>query len=449
MIEARSRRRYQAMGVAFLVVAGLFLAGTIGMYNKAFTRFVAVTVRADTAGNQMMPGADVKVRGVVVGEVRAIDPGNGHADLRLALKPEKAGMIPANSSARLLPKTLFGERYVALDIPKQATTETLAAGDVIPQDRSASAMEIEKVLGDLMPVLQAVQPQQVSTTLNAVSQALAGRGDQLGETLVQLDRYLQDFDPSLPKMESVISRVDDVAENYADAAPDLMQAVNDLTTTSRTVVEQRGQLQQMTGALTSASGEMDRFLSANSNNFIRLAGTSRPTLELLAKYSPQYPCMLQQFQAGQKNADLTFGKGTDTPNMARMTLEITGSRGKYLPGRDDPKNLEDRGPRCYPFVEAPDSFPQYPPGGPLDDGSFKPEPPLDRDAVFPWKKTTGSAPASTSPQAASSSVANSQPERDLLAALMAPRLEVEPKAVPDWTSLLVGPLFRNAEVTVR
>jgi phospholipid/cholesterol/gamma-HCH transport system substrate-binding protein len=448
MIEARSRRRYQAMGIAFLVVAGLFLAGTIGMYNKAFTRFVAVTVRADTAGNQMMPGADVKVRGVVVGEVRAIDAGNGHADLRLALQPEKAGMIPANASARLLPKTLFGERYVALDIPKAAASATLSAGDVIPQDRSASAMEIEKVLGDLMPVLQAVQPQQVSTTLNAVSQALEGRGEQLGDTLVQLDRYLEDFDPSLPKMESVISRVDDVAENYADAAPDLMQAVNDLTTTSRTVVEQRGQLQQMTGALTSASGEMDRFLSANGNNFIRLAGTSRSTLELLAKYSPQYPCMLQQFQAGTKNADLTFGKGTDTPNMARMTLEITGSRGKYLPGRDDPKNLEHRGPRCYPFVEAPETFPQYPPGGPLNDGSFKPEPPLDRDAVFPWKKS-GGAPASTSPQSASSSVANSQPERDLLAALMAPRLQVQPKAVPDWTSLLVGPLFRNAEVTVR
>ena len=307
MIEVRSRRRYQAMGIAFLVVAGLFLAGTIGMYNKAFTRFVAVTVRADTAGNQMMPGADVKVRGVVVGEVRAIDAGNGHADLRLALQPEKAGMIPANASARLLPKTLFGERYVALDVPKEAASATLSAGDVIPQDRSASAMEIEKVFGDLMPVLQAVQPQQVATTLNAVSQALEGRGEQLGDTLVQLDRYLQGFDPSLPKLESVISRVDDVAENYADAAPDLMQAVNDLTTTSRTVVEQRGQLQQMTGALTSASGEMDRFLSANGNNFIRLAGTSRSTLELLAKYSPQYPCMLQQFQAGSKNADLTFG----------------------------------------------------------------------------------------------------------------------------------------------
>ncbi|MDI2029680.1 MCE family protein [Saccharopolyspora sp. TS4A08] len=449
MIESRSRRRHQAMGIAFLVVAGLFLAGTIGMYNKAFTRFVAVTVRADTAGNQMMPGADVKVRGVVVGEVRSIDAGNGHADLRLALQPDKAGMIPADASARLLPKTLFGERYVALDIPKGSTSDTLSAGDVIPQDRSASAMEVEKVLSDLMPVLQAVQPQQVSTTLNAVSQALQGRGDQLGETLVQLDRYLEDFDPSLPKMESVISRVDDVAENYADAAPDLMQAVNDLTTTSRTVVEQRTQLQQMTSTVTSASGEMDRFLSANGDNFIRLASTSRSTLELLAEYSPQYPCMLQQFQAGTKNADLTFGKGTDTPNMARMTLEITASRGKYLPGVDTPKNLEQRGPRCYPFVEAPDTFPQYPPGGPLDDGSTKPEPPLDRDALFPWKKTTGSAPASTSPQSASSSVANSRPERDLLAALLAPELEVQPGAVPDWTSVLVGPLFRNAEVTVR
>ncbi|RRO17505.1 MCE family protein [Saccharopolyspora rhizosphaerae] len=449
MIEERSRRRYQAMGIAFLVVAGLFLAGTIGMYNKAFTRFVAVTVRADTAGNQMMPGADVKVRGVVVGEVRAIDAGTGRADLRLALHPDKAEMIPANASARLLPKTLFGERYVSLDIPERAAATTLQAGDVIPQDRSASAMEVEKVLDDLMPVLQAVQPQQVATTLNAVSQALEGRGDQLGQTLVQLDTYLQDFNPSLPKLESVIGRIDDVAENYADAAPDLLQAVNDLTTTSRTIVEQRDQLRTMISTTTSASTEVDQFLAANSNNFIRLAGTSRETLELLAKYSPEYSCVLRQFHAGIENGDKTFGKGTDTPTMARMTLEFTGSRGKYLPGRDDHQNLEQRGPRCYPFVEPPDTFPQYPPDGPLEDGSVKPEPPMTRDQfMFPWKNTP-SAPASTTTQSASASVANSRPERDLLAALMAPQLETDPKAVPDWSSLLVGPLFRGAEVTLR
>ena len=40
MITTRGRRRYQVLGVAFLVVAALFFAGTIASYRKAFTPVV-------------------------------------------------------------------------------------------------------------------------------------------------------------------------------------------------------------------------------------------------------------------------------------------------------------------------------------------------------------------------------------------------------------------------
>ncbi|GAA2343196.1 MCE family protein [Saccharopolyspora halophila] len=437
------------MGVAFLAVVAMFLAGTIGAYNKVFTPHVPITLEADTAGNQMQSGADVKVRGVVVGEVREINAGRGGARLRLALQPDKAEMIPANVRARLLPKTLFGERYVSLDIPQRTANATLASGDVIAQDRSESAMEIEEVLDDLMPVLQAVQPQQVATTLDAVSQALRGRGEQLGDTLVQLDAYLEKFHPSLPKLESVIDRLDEVSNTYADAAPDLLRAVRDMSTTSRTIVEQKTQLQHLTGTLTSASTDIDRFMEVNAGNFIRLADTSRSTLELLAEYSPEYPCMLKQFEAGIEPANESFGKGSKHPNIGKFTLEVTASRGKYVPGRDDPKNLDQRGPRCYPFVEPPDTFPQYPPGGPIQDGSMHPEPPRSREEVFPWENDSP-APASTSPQAATGdSVANSPAERDLLSVLLSGQLDARPADVPDWSSLLVGPVYRGTEVNLK
>ena len=56
---------------------------------------------------------------------------------------------------------------------------------MIAQDRSATAVEVERVLDDLLPLLQAVQPQKLATTLGALSQALQGRGEQLGQTLVR------------------------------------------------------------------------------------------------------------------------------------------------------------------------------------------------------------------------------------------------------------------------
>ncbi|MGP4019606.1 MCE family protein [Saccharopolyspora sp. 5N708] len=441
MTGARSRRRYQALGVAFLVAAGLFFAGTIAAYRKAFTPVVAVSLETDRIGNQMRVGADVKVRGVVVGEVRGVRAAGDHAVLDLALQPEQAELIPASASARLLPKTLFGERYVSLQIPPNPGSRPLAAGAVIPQDRSASAIEIEQVLDDLLPVLQAVQPEKLSTTLSAVSQALDGRGEQLGDTLVQLDSYLARLNPSLPKLESVIARIDEVADTYDQAAPDLAQALSDLTTTSRTIAEQRTALQTMLGTVTGSADDLNRFLALNKDNLIELTGTSRSTLELLAEYAPEYPCMLGQFADSIPNAEASFGKGSPNPEIAKFTIEITASRGKYLPGVDTPRYLDQRGPRCYPWVEPPDTFPQYPPGGPVQDGSTFPEPPRDRDEVFPWNQV----PASTTPQ----SVANSPAERDLLSALLAPQLGVARADVPDWSGLLVGPLYRGAEVTLR
>ncbi|HEV2784399.1 MAG TPA: MCE family protein [Actinophytocola sp.] len=433
--------RYQLYGLVFLVIVGLLVALSIGFYRKSFTPIVPVRLEASHVGNQLREHADVKLRGLIVGEVRGIHPNGGFAVLDLALDPDHVSRIPANVSARLLPKTLFGERYVALQVPEHPD-RPIAAGDVITQDRTAAAIEIEQVLNDLMPVLRAVQPDKLAATLNAMSTALDGRGKQLGDTLVQLNTYLQQITPALPDLRANIARIAEVADTYADAAPDLFQALSDLTTTTQTVVEQRAGLANLFDTLTVASVDLTNFLAANRENLISLGTTARSTLEVLAKYAPEYPCLLEQLVDSIPAADAAFGKGTAHPNVSRVTIEITSSRGKYLPGVDTPRYEDKRGPRCYPVAKPPARFPQYPAGGPLKDGSTKPPPPKsDRPQDF----------QPTVPQAAASepSLPNSPAERDLIAALIAPSLGIMPADVPAWSSLLVGPLFRGAEVTLQ
>ena len=58
----------------------------------------------------------------------------------LVFEPGKVDMLPRDVSALLVPKTLFGERYVQLSIPDGTRAPHLAAGDVIEQDRSANAV---------------------------------------------------------------------------------------------------------------------------------------------------------------------------------------------------------------------------------------------------------------------------------------------------------------------
>src|SRR5699024_9432945 len=97
----------------------------------------------------------------------------------------------------------------------------------------------------------------------------------------------------------------------------------------------------------------------------------RPVAELLAKYAPEYPCVMGQMADLVPRINKAFGAGTDEPGLHAM-IEITVTRGKYEPGQDEPRFEEDRGPRCYEFEEYPDPFPQQPPDGPIKDGAVDP-----------------------------------------------------------------------------
>ena len=439
--------RRRLLGVVFIAIIALFLSFTVAMYNDAFTEVVKVTLKTDRVGNQLLVDSDVKVRGMIVGQVKGIRTSGDGAELDLALEPEQVKHIPANVSARLLPKTLFGERYVNLVLPDERQ-DPLTDGAVIEQDRSSSAIELERVLDDLMPVLQAVQPEKLATTLTAMSQALENRGKPLGETLVQLDAYLGEFNPQLPKLKDGISRLADVSNVYADAAPDLVQALSDATVTSRTLVEQRDNLLAMYGTLTTTSLDLNSFLAVNKNNLIQLADVSKPTLELLAEYAPEYPCLLKGLAEFKPIMDQVFGKGTDEPGL-HITLEVTANRGKYEPGKDEPEYADKRGPRCYDIVPRPDPFPQYPPEGPVKDGSTSPPPARSAtDGVLPPNTGTIREDGTVvSSFGGAPSLANSPEEQGFLAALLAPQFGVEEREMPSFTALLLGPLYRGAEVT--
>ena len=79
------RRRVQ--GLAFLVVLALLLGLSVALYNKAFTDVAMVTLETDTAGSQLQEASDVKVRGVIVGEVREIEADVEGATIRWRSTP--------------------------------------------------------------------------------------------------------------------------------------------------------------------------------------------------------------------------------------------------------------------------------------------------------------------------------------------------------------------------
>jgi phospholipid/cholesterol/gamma-HCH transport system substrate-binding protein len=424
--------RRRLLGIAFVVllVAGLGLS--VLQYRKAFTDVAWVTLRAARTGLQLSPGAEVKLRGVVVGEVRTVRSDGGGARLRLALDPALLAHIPAAVSARLLPKTLFGERYVALvPPPGPGTGRAIRDGDVIGQDRTTSGVELERVLDEALPLLQSIRPDRLATTLGALATALSGKGDQLGRDLVALDEYLAALNRDMPLIAEDVRRLAAVLDVYAGALPDLLAILRDAAVTAGTVAGQREQLAVFFADTTEAADVTRFFLQRHGDQLIRVGDVSRPLLELLAAYAPQYPCLMRGLVALQPRVEQVFAGGR-----MRITLEITRDNGKFRAG-DEPVYGARNGPDCRGLPDPGVPAPETPINDGYDYGAARPGP-----AKLPVGLVPGVVPAAGVPSAD----AGTAEERKLLEPLVGAAMGIPPAEVPDIAVLLWGPLLRGAVV---
>src|SRR4051794_39063255 len=171
----RVKRRLQ--GVGFLAVVAALLGFTVAVYNKALPWQSSDTVylEVDRIGNQLVVPADVKLDGVLVGRVSGASTDGDFARLTLQLNKSRIKQIPDNVVARILPKTLFGEKFVDLVIPGSVSSGRLQAGDTISQDRSETAIELQTVFSHLVPLLRSLNPAQLSIALSNLADAVRGR----------------------------------------------------------------------------------------------------------------------------------------------------------------------------------------------------------------------------------------------------------------------------------
>ncbi|WP_405961345.1 MCE family protein [Streptomyces sp. NBC_00024] len=410
--------RLRLYGIAFVAVLALLLSLAVAVYQQAFTSVVRITLEAGSLGNQLDPRADVKLRGLLVGEVRSVRADGEKATLDIALKPEHVASIPSDVHARLLPKTLFGEKYVDLVAPRGSSARPIRAGDVITQDRTKAGMELQRLLNDLLPLLRTVEPAELNATLSAFATALEGRGDRIGDNLTRVESYLRRLNPHLPSLKEDISRFADVAEVYGDAAPDLMRILRNTVTTSRTIVEKKDRLAAALRTTATVAGTGEDFFDANGDRLITLGRVSRPTLELFARYSPEYPCLLEGLVRQDKASQEAFRGGR-----MRITLEVVRPQAAYEPG-EEPRYAERSGPNCRGLPR-----PQVPaPHTKLNDGTSP-------------GGSGGALPGGVE-------VSATQAEQRAVGSLVAPAMGVPADEVPPVATLLFGPLARGTAVSV-
>jgi phospholipid/cholesterol/gamma-HCH transport system substrate-binding protein len=425
--------RFKALGLIFLalLMAGVWL--TYGVFTQKFTSFDTVTLDASTIGLQMPERADVKIRGVIVGEVLGFTATDQGAQVQLGIFPSQMHSIPANVTGAIVPKTLFGEKYVSLVVPNPPAPTSLEPGATIT--RTEVPVEVQKVLADLYPLLRTVQPADINMTLNAISTALEGRGDQLGQDLVTVDRYLKRVNPQIPQIVDDLRLTTQVSNTYADVVPAISQILRNTIKTTGTLEQRRAQLQTLFTDVTGFSDTAHDFLKQNGDNIIRLGQVSRPQAALLARYAPEYPCLLGGLVNGAKREAQAFRGFT-----LHIVLETLPNQPRGYTASDRPVYADNTGPNCLHMPNPPWS----------QSNPVRHQPDFNDGVDTPTGKGTDRvAPSYARRYTAGTGYAGSAAEAGVLKSLLGPSLGLAAADVPDLGVLLVGPMARGAKVSLR
>jgi virulence factor Mce-like protein len=257
----------------------------------------------------LYPGSDVMVAGSRVGSVEEVRPDGPGALVTITIDPDHVP-IRSDASVTLRPKSLLGEKYLALD-PGQSS-RTLASGATIPERRVSASTDLQQVIN----TLDAPTREKLQTLLLELGAGLAGRGAETNAAIAYGTQDMHDLNAITTTiaqrdadLEQVIQSLDQVTSELAqsDRRTELGAFIQNLEALLHDLNEQDAELKR---ALTETDSALTRTDSA-------LSGTGQNWNDLFTA-SPQLVS-----QAGALTADL--GTGLDTLVSGTLLKQFTQS----------------------------------------------------------------------------------------------------------------------------
>src|SRR5947209_1161538 len=314
-----------------LAVFGVYLgSGKLSPKYHLHAKFTA-------AGQGLQNGSDVKIYGINVGQVTTVHLVNGEAQVNMWL--HSGQNVPTNSSATIRPKTLFGEKFVDIDPgPNEANGPFLKNNGFIKQ--TTGGFELERVLTDAYPILQAIKPEEVTTLLDTLAQAGQGLGPEINRQIVA---FQQISDVSVAHDADTREFLDDLArlsDSLANSAPNLIAGSKDLNVALPDLNSQAGNLTTVLDQLSRLSSDAADILEANKGFLNKAATEGGKTIQLLYDNRNQLPPVIN----GLRQFFQVLGEAAGTlpdpssPGTTLATVKFIVGGGSLCGGGHDPQH---------------------------------------------------------------------------------------------------------------
>jgi phospholipid/cholesterol/gamma-HCH transport system substrate-binding protein len=261
MTRLRRARVVVATTLALMLVAGLFVA------MRASDRTARTTVVGyfDNSSG-VFPGDDVRIRGVSVGKVLAIEPQPLRS--KISFWFDRKYKVPADAKAAILSPQLVTGRAIQLT-PPYAGGPTMGNGAVIPQDRTAVPVEWDDLraqLERLTNLLKPTQPGGVSTLgalINTAADNLRGQGATIRDSIIKLSQTVSALGDHSNDIFSTFKNLSTLVTALHDSADLLEQLNHNLAAVSSLLADDPNKVAQAAEDLNAVVGDVQSFAADN------------------------------------------------------------------------------------------------------------------------------------------------------------------------------------------
>lgn len=260
--------------VAVLVVYGLWTV-VAGDDDKRITAYFSRAVG-------VYPGSDVQVLGVRVGSVESVTPRGNRVEVVFTVDP-KIPVAPGTKAVVIAP-SVVSDRYVQLtDLATGGPV--LKDGDVIPESRTATPVELDELYASLDEIVTALGPHgansdgALSELLDTGAANLRGNGQAFNESVRNFADAARTLTGSADDLFGTIDELQSFTSMLATNDQQVRDVNQQLAQVSQTLADDRGELGTALATLAGALADIQSFIKDNrlaiKSNVDKLARTTQ------------------------------------------------------------------------------------------------------------------------------------------------------------------------------
>lgn len=249
-IPFRERNPVKVGAVSLLALAALLLMafkadslpliGGGDVYHAAFS---------DSSG--IKPNDEVRIAGVRVGKVTGVALEDGH--VKVSFRVESGAKFGTETGAEIKVKTLLGAMFLAL---QPEGSGQLKKGATIPVSRTRSAYDVVQAFSGLAERAEAIDLEQLKTSLNVLAETTANTPDELQSTLKGLSALSANVAARDAQLNTLLGNLRKVSGVIAERDQDIVTLMKDSDVLLRAVVARREAVHQLLVSTSKLSTEL-------------------------------------------------------------------------------------------------------------------------------------------------------------------------------------------------